>query len=75
MSLVLSPDEIKEITHYTRPAEQLRELAKLGIPAKKRTCDGTPCVLRMHLIAASASAGPQAEPSQPKIKPRSKNGA
>jgi hypothetical protein len=46
-SQTLTPEEIYEITHYKRPAEQLRELAELGIPARRRH-DNTVCVLRVH---------------------------
>jgi hypothetical protein len=45
---VLSPQEIYDLTHYRRAAEQLRELAVLGIPARRRH-DNTVCVLRMHV--------------------------
>jgi hypothetical protein len=44
----LSPEEIYNITHYRRPAEQLRALAQLGIPAVRRH-DNTICVLRAHV--------------------------
>jgi hypothetical protein len=43
----LSEAEIYEITHYRRPAEQLRALAQLGIKASRRH-DNTVCVLRVH---------------------------
>lgn len=45
---VLSPQEIYDLTHYRRAAEQLRELAVLGIPARRRH-DNTVCVLRIHV--------------------------
>lgn len=47
--LILSEAEIIELTHYRRPAEQLRQLLLLGIPAM-RLRDNTVRVLRMHLI-------------------------
>lgn len=43
----LEPDEIYRITHYKRPAEQLRALAQAGIPAVRRH-DNTVLVLRAH---------------------------
>jgi len=42
---LLSPEEIKELTDYTRPAEQRRELERMGIAFEPgRT--GRPKVLR-----------------------------
>lgn len=46
--LVLSVDEIVNITHRKRPVEQLRDLIALGIPAVRRY-DNTICVLRSDL--------------------------
>jgi len=46
-SLVLSPAEIYELTHYRRPKE-MRALNEMGIPARLRH-DNTICVLRMHV--------------------------
>jgi hypothetical protein len=56
----LSAEEIYNITHYRRTAEQLRALARLGIPAERRH-DNTVCVLRAHL-AAPATKPPAARP-------------
>jgi hypothetical protein len=59
--LILSDEEIYQLTHYRRPALQLRALKLLGIPAL-RLHDNTVRVLRMHLIhpsAASAAPAPQ----------------
>lgn len=47
-SPTLSSQEIYDITHYRRQAEQLRALAALGIPATRRH-DNTVCVLRVDL--------------------------
>lgn len=58
----LTPEEIYDITHYKRPAEQLRELASLGIPAKRRH-DNTVCVLRVHYHQHQ-----KPEPERPKLK-------
>lgn len=49
-SVELSEEEIYNITHYRRAAEQLRALRELGIPARRRH-DNTVCVLRMHAIS------------------------
>ncbi|WP_338762102.1 DUF4224 domain-containing protein [Massilia sp. METH4] len=53
MHEILSDAELFELTRYRRPAEQLRELAKLGVPAR-RMRDNTVRVLRMHLVAPAA---------------------
>lgn len=58
----LSPDEIYALTHYKRPAEQLRELAALGIPARRRH-DNTICVLRAHVYNPPAKP----EPPRPRL--------
>lgn len=60
--LILSNQEIYDITHYRRPYEQLRKLKEMGIPAT-RLHDNMVRVLRMHLIhptaIAATSPGPQ----------------
>jgi hypothetical protein len=62
--LVLSVDEIVSITHRVRPAEQLRDLKAMGIPATHRRHDNTVCVLRMYVTVPPAAVlaandGPQ----------------
>jgi hypothetical protein len=57
VSPTLSAEEIYNITHYRRTAEQLRALARLGIPAERRH-DNTVCVLRAHLITLTAKPAP-----------------
>lgn len=47
--LVLSDEEIHEMTGYARPSNQLKVLASLGIPARRRP-DNSILVLRMHCI-------------------------
>ena len=47
--LTLSPAQIEEITGYRRGAEQLRELAKMGIPARRSR--GRVRVIRAHVEA------------------------
>jgi hypothetical protein len=59
--LALTEDEIVELTHYRRPAEQLRKLKEMGVPAT-RLRDNTVRVLRMHLVhptAMPAAPAPQ----------------
>lgn len=47
--LALSDQEVIDLTHYRRAAEQLRALKEMGVPAT-RLHDNTVRVLRMHLI-------------------------
>lgn len=63
MPPALTEDEIYDLTHYRRAAEQLRELAALGIPARRRR-DNTICVLRMHLQHPIKPL----EPARPQLK-------
>lgn len=66
--LVLSPDEIVSITHRKRPAEQLRDLVALGIPATRRH-DNTICVLRADVTTRRAAANaPEARPQRKSAK-------
>ncbi len=48
MTLVLSPQEIIEVTARTKPSSQAKQLTHLGVPFKPRT-DGTLVVLRIHV--------------------------
>lgn len=59
----LTESEIYDLTHYRRPAEQMRALARLGIPAVRRH-DNTVCVLRVHLNAPAAKP----EPPRPQLR-------
>lgn len=51
--LALSDQELFDLTHYRRAAEQLRVLKEMGVPAT-RLRDNTVRVLRMHLIHPAA---------------------
>lgn len=68
--LVLAPEEIAEITHYTRTADQLKFLRKMGIPATHREHDNSVCVLRMYVTVPpvgtvpAANDGPQLKSSR-----------
>jgi hypothetical protein len=56
--LALSDQEVIDLTHYRRAAEQLRALKEIGVPAT-RLHDNTVRVLRMHLVhPASMPAAP-----------------
>lgn len=61
---VLSPQEIYDLTHYRRPAEQIRELAAMGVPARRRH-DNTVCVLRADVRKPSTKP----EPPRPQLRP------
>jgi hypothetical protein len=52
--LTLTEAELFELTHYQRPASQLRFLKEIGIPAKKRP-DNTVLVMRMHLVTQASN--------------------
>jgi hypothetical protein len=47
--LALPEQEVRELTGYERPGNQLKVLKSLGIPARRRP-DNTILVLRMHLM-------------------------
>ena len=64
--LVLSREEIVEITHRKRPLEQLRDLIALGIPATRRH-DNTICVLRADVTTRRAAA------NAPEVRPQRKS--
>jgi hypothetical protein len=66
--LVLSREEIVEITHRVRPAEQLKALKQMGIPVHHRKHDNTLCVLRMHVTVPAAAAAAQAANDEPQLK-------
>lgn len=55
---VLTEDELKEMTGYSRPAFQARCLKEMGIPSKRRP-DNSLIVLRIHCHnpAAAGSIG------------------
>lgn len=61
-SLILSDEEIYQITHYKLPKKQLAALEELGIPAKLRKIDNTVCVLRAHVKNPGGAAAPAATP-------------
>lgn len=66
-SIALSPDEIYALTHCKRAKEQLRELARMRIPATRRV-DNTVCVLRMYVTAPAALVAGQAGTDGPQLK-------
>lgn len=55
MTLVLTPDELIELTHRRRPAAQARALRQMGIDFLQRV-DGTLAVFRDSLHAGVANA-------------------
>ena len=58
MGPTLTEDEIYDLTHYKRPAEQIRALTRLGIQATRRH-DNTVCVVRAHLHAPQKIESPR----------------
>jgi len=60
-SLALTPDEIYTLTHCKRAKEQLRELARMRIPATRRI-DNTVCVLRMYVTNPALLPGAAGQP-------------
>ena len=62
--ITLTDQEIKELTGYSRTAYQLRVLAELHIPARKRP-DNSVLVLRMDCTSRSAQ---QAANDVPQLK-------
>jgi hypothetical protein len=66
--LVLSREEIINITHRKRPVEQLRDLIALGIPATRRH-DNTICVLRADVTTRRVAANaPESRPQRKSAK-------
>lgn len=69
-SLILTDEELFEITHYRRPSAQMRMLKAMGIPVRLRH-DNTICVLRMHFYPSGTLPEPP-EPPEPKLRIASK---
>jgi hypothetical protein len=63
----LSAREIYQITHCKRAKEQLRELARMQIPATRRI-DNTVCVLRMYVTMPGSVAAGKAGTDGPQLK-------
>jgi hypothetical protein len=66
-SIALTPDEIYLLTHCKRAKEQLRELARMRIPATRRI-DNTVCVLRMYVTGPPALLAAQVGTDGPQLK-------
>lgn len=61
MTLVLTAQELTELTGRCRAKPQARQLAHMGIPFRTRS-DGSLAVLRIHVVTI--------EPSKPEPTPR-----
>lgn len=62
MSLILSPDEIVEITNgLKQPAAQLRELHRLGFARAHRPRGGAVVLSRAHYLAVEEGRAAQAQ--------------
>lgn len=65
MSVTLSPDELRALTGYKRPADQLRELLRMGFyRARRGRVTGEVILERAHVdaVAAGAMAAQTGEP-------------
>ena len=74
LPLTLTPEEMYDITGYTRAAEQLRWFEELGVPAKRRA-DGTVSVAREHYLRSGAprdKIGGHREPNWSALAPQAK---
>jgi hypothetical protein len=67
IGLALTPEEIYALTHCKRAKEQLRELARMRIPATRRV-DNTVCVLRMYVTTPAALLAGQVGSDGPQLK-------
>jgi hypothetical protein len=52
--IVLTKEELGELTGKERPSAQVRALGRMGIPHRTRP-DGSPVVLRVHLEMTEAA--------------------
>lgn len=73
VSLTLSPDELAKLTGYKRPADQLRELHRLGyFRARRGRVTGEVICERAHVeaVAAGTAAVPLGSVrNRPKLRP------
>jgi hypothetical protein len=72
--LLLSPEEVAELTRYSRPAEQLAELHRQGFHRARRDRFGRVVLERAHYDAVcargAAANDPAAEaPRRPRVLP------
>ncbi len=66
MTLVLSPQDLIELTSQRKPSAQARELTHLKIPFKQRR-DGTVVVLRVHVVSGE-DARTDTRESEPRLR-------
>jgi hypothetical protein len=70
VSVTLSPDELRALTGYKRPAEQLRELLRLGFyRARRARVTGEVILERAHVDAVAAGAI-DAKPGEQRNRPK-----
>jgi hypothetical protein len=67
VSIVLSPQEIADLTDRVRTSAQARQLAHMGIPYTPRT-DGSLAVLRVHVESLIAAAARRDEKPRPRVR-------
>jgi hypothetical protein len=73
MSVILSPDELQQLTGYRQPGKQLQELLRRGFyRARRSRVTGEVILERPHYdaVCAGATAEPCAgQPPRPKVRP------
>lgn len=64
-SITLEPDELRRITGYARPSDQVTELLKQGFYRARRARDGSVVLERAHYdaVCRGASAAAANEPT------------
>jgi hypothetical protein len=67
MTLVLSPQEITDLTARVRARAQARQLAHMRIPYTERS-DGSLAVLRVHVEGLTAAAANRDDEPRPRVR-------
>ena len=62
-TMILTAQEVTDLTHKIRPSAQIRALRAMGVEHRVRP-DGTPAVLRS---AAESTQAPRRAPAEPKF--------
>ncbi|MFG6457887.1 DUF4224 domain-containing protein [Roseateles sp. BYS96W] len=66
--LMLSTDELREITGYIKPARQVEELRRQGFWRARRNAAGAVVLERRHYDAVCAGAGAPAPDDGPRLR-------
>ncbi len=62
MTIILTKDELADITGYRRPADQLEEMHRQGYWRARRSAPGSVICERAHYEAVCSGAQPANEP-------------